>query len=895
VSEVTVTGHPPPQYGAVVGDIKPELQLSPSDIQSFGVSTVTELLSELAPETRSDRGRSSEAPVILVNGRRISALNEVRNIPVEAILRVDILPEEVSLKYGYTADQRVVNIVLRRRFHATTLEGQGGGPTEGGQISGQAEADMIHIRRDDRLNLDLKYEGSSEITDASRGIIEPTPAEPYGLLGNIVSATPGAQIDPALSALAGRPVTIAGVPAGLTGRPTLQDFLGPANTTDVANDRTLSPETQTLTANAVLTHPLPDGAIGTINATLSATQSVAMQGLPTLALTVPTDDPFSPFSQSVVDYRYGAQPLRQYVNTWTAHLGGTLNKDIDSWRLSLTTAWDHSDTQTDTDTGIDASPLQTLLDAGSASFNPFATIPSNLLQSMPQSYARSITDSGNFQVLANGPLFKEPAGNVYVSAKAGDSETWQASYSARGAATQSVYLTRNDLNAQLSLDVPLASRDEGFLPFLGELSINGNTAIDRLSDYGRLVSTGYGVNWTPIPGWNFIVSHTNDQQAPTVQQLGGPIVITPNVPIFDYVTGQSVDVTEVTGGNPALKADNRNVLKIGLTVKPFTKQNLTITANYIKSDIDNPIESFPAVTSQIENAFPSRFLRNAAGELVEFDDRPVNFARSERTELRWGLNYWRPVGPQPKPRFGRRPFFAREGGPPGPPPSGGAPQGGAPASPGGSGQSPAPLPSDSGRGGGGASAAAYGGRGSGGGGGGRGGGRRGFGYSLDRPTPGRLQVAVYHTIYFKDDLLVAPGGPTLDLLNGAPAGSTGGQYRNEVEGQLGFTYTGFGARLSADWKSATYVSAADSPTGALYFSGITTLNLRFFDNLGQQPWAFRSHPILKGVRVSLAINNLLDQRITVRNGAGLTPLSYQPGYIDPVGRTVMLSFRKLIY
>jgi hypothetical protein len=68
-----------------------------------------------------------------------------------------------------------------------------------------------------------------------------------------------------------------------------------------------------------------------------------------------------------------------------------------------------------------------------------------------------------------------------------------------------------------------------------------------------------------------------------------------------------------------------------------------------------------------------------------------------------------------------------------------------------------------------------------------------------------------------------------------------------------------------------------------------------FDNLGQQPWAFRSHPILKGVRVSLSIDNLLDQRITVRNGEGLTPLSYQPGYIDPVGRTVMLSLRKLFY
>ena len=90
----------PPQPGAVVGDIKPELQLSPSDIQSYGVSTVTELLNELTPETRSDRGRGGETPVVLLNGRRISGFNEIQNIPTEAILRVDILPEEVSLKYG---------------------------------------------------------------------------------------------------------------------------------------------------------------------------------------------------------------------------------------------------------------------------------------------------------------------------------------------------------------------------------------------------------------------------------------------------------------------------------------------------------------------------------------------------------------------------------------------------------------------------------------------------------------------------------------------------------------------------------------------------------------------------------------------------------------------------
>jgi hypothetical protein len=182
--------------GAVVGDIEPELELSPSDVQSYGVSTVTDLLDELAPQTRSDRGRGGDSPVILLNGRRISGFNEIRDIPVEAILRVDILPEEVSLKYGYTADQRVVNIVLRPRFRALTGEAAGGGDTEGGQESGQAEADLFRVRGDNRMNFDLKYQGGSELTDAARGLIEPAPPAPYAIGGNVVSSTPGGQIDP---------------------------------------------------------------------------------------------------------------------------------------------------------------------------------------------------------------------------------------------------------------------------------------------------------------------------------------------------------------------------------------------------------------------------------------------------------------------------------------------------------------------------------------------------------------------------------------------------------------------------------------------------------------------------------------------------------------------------
>ena len=80
------------------GDIPPEIQLNQADIRAYAVSSVADLLTELAPQTGS--GRGSGMPVVLLNGRRISSFAEIRDLPTEAIERVDILPEEVALKYG---------------------------------------------------------------------------------------------------------------------------------------------------------------------------------------------------------------------------------------------------------------------------------------------------------------------------------------------------------------------------------------------------------------------------------------------------------------------------------------------------------------------------------------------------------------------------------------------------------------------------------------------------------------------------------------------------------------------------------------------------------------------------------------------------------------------------
>ncbi|HLL31325.1 MAG TPA: hypothetical protein VK403_10045, partial [Allosphingosinicella sp.] len=80
----------------------------------------------------------------------------------------------------------------------------------------------------------------------------------------------------------------------------------------------------------------------------------------------------------------------------------------------------------------------------------------------------------------------------------------------------------------------------------------------------------------------------------------------------------------------------------------------------------------------------------------------------------------------------------------------------------------------------------------------------------------------------------------------------------------------------------------------LHFDDFATINLRLFADLGQQPFA-RERPFLRGMRVSLAIDNLFDARQQVRDRLGAVPLSYQPDYLDPLGRSVRLSVRKLFF
>jgi iron complex outermembrane receptor protein len=64
--------------------------------------------------------------------------------------------------------------------------------------------------------------------------------------------------------------------------------------------------------------------------------------------------------------------------------------------------------------------------------------------------------------------------------------------------------------------------------------------------------------------------------------------------------------------------------------------------------------------------------------------------------------------------------------------------------------------------------------------------------------------------------------------------------------------------------------------------------------MAQMP-LFQGKGWARGLRVSAGVNNVFNQRLQVTNSNGTVPLSYQPGYLDPLGRQVQISIRKLLF
>ena len=160
-------------------------------------------------------------------------------------------------------------------------------------------------------------------------------------------------------------------------------------------------------------------------------------------------------------------------------------------------------------------------------------------------------------------------------------------------------------------------------------------------------------------------------------------------------------------------------------------------------------------------------------------------------------------------------------------------------------------------------------------------------------SAGRWFVNVQYTRELENTLLIAPGLPVLDLLDG-DALSGGGQARNSVSARLGLFYKGFGLISFANYAGSSRLEGSGVGNSTdLEFSALTRINLRAFVDLGQQASLIESVPFFDKTRIGIGVDNVFDARQRVTDDTGEVPLRYQPFLIDPIGRSVEIEFRKL--
>ena len=351
--DIVVTA--PSVRGAVKGDIPPEIELGETAVASYGAATIAELLDALTPETGTGRGRGSGGPVILLNGRRIASFAEIRDLPTEAIERVQILPEEVALKFGYNADQRVVNFILKDNFRAETALSRFNASTEGARFEPQEEATFTKLGKTGRINLSAAYTHDAPVREDQRGIVERTQAVPASLSGNVIGLPPGSSIDPGLNALFGAPVTSAALPVLASGQfPTLAALLPTANqpsSTDIGSFKTLLGASDDFKLNGTVNRALTPTISVTVNATYELNLTRSLLGLPSTLLTVAPGQPFSPFSDTVGVSRAFTPALTRDVRSNTYHGAVTLDGDLRQWQWTVTGTYDRSLVNTATGRG----------------------------------------------------------------------------------------------------------------------------------------------------------------------------------------------------------------------------------------------------------------------------------------------------------------------------------------------------------------------------------------------------------------------------------------------------------------------------------------------------------------------------------------------------------------
>lgn len=158
--------------GARPLDSTVERSLDAADVTAYGADSIGEVLDEITAES----GDTADEVVLLVNGRRVSGLGEIEDLPAEVVSEIGVLPPGSGREVGGNSTQRVYNVVLRRSADIGTARVGWRTATEGGWNSRYGGLSFTHVRGPRRLNATVRVRDDDILLESERDVVQPASA-----------------------------------------------------------------------------------------------------------------------------------------------------------------------------------------------------------------------------------------------------------------------------------------------------------------------------------------------------------------------------------------------------------------------------------------------------------------------------------------------------------------------------------------------------------------------------------------------------------------------------------------------------------------------------------------------------------------------------------------------
>lgn len=493
--------------------VAPETELTGAEIDALGAYDIGEVLERLG-ETLG----VGETPMVIVNGKRVANSAVFSGFPPDALVRAEVLPAEAAGLYGGAPGQRVVNLVLQRRFSSYDGRLAGARPTQGGTSSLSGDLRRSIINGDDTHQLGVRASRDTALRAGERD---------HGDEG------PGGQAV------------------------------------------TLRPRADAVSANLNLTRSL-GGWAGVFSLNGQARES----------------RPVTRLGGSVVESRRETDSLGGSAGLSGTALGWSLQGALNG-QVSRSREDGFVDTRTENQSmGLNVSAGRTLFDM------PTGAVVANLGGALMRT--RSVVDRDQ-------------------SRRANDFQT-------------------SDVRGSLSVPLSKAGGEVGPWRVLGDvLATLGGSVRDSSSGGGDEVNLA--LTWTPLKPvrlngvWARASDSVSDQQRFEPLYFGAPTVV------FDFQTGEAVEIVPILGGNPDLTPPRSERLSLTAALGPFTSWSLSGNFGYQRTEATDGIGALPDLTQDVETAFPDRFQRDGQGRLVSIDYRPLNLGSSVTESLNSSLNF----------------------------------------------------------------------------------------------------------------------------------------------------------------------------------------------------------------------------------------------------------------